>query len=167
MENMLEVPFISTNDWLRVEKLKSFKILDSQPEAPFNYIAALAAKQFKTPIALISLVDKYRVWYKAAIGLNNIQEVPRSESLCSMVILQETVTVYEDALKEPCLLANPFVAGDFGLRFYAGAPIKTTDGYRIGAVCIIDSKPRTFSEAEQKELQNLADMAMEEITLRL
>lgn len=167
MRNVLELPLIPAEDALRLEVLNSYQILDSQPEAPFNYIAALAAKRFDAPVALISLVDKYRVWYKASIGLENTKEVPRQDSLCSLVILQDAVTVFNDALQEPCLLANPFVASDFGLRFYAGAPIKTFDGIRLGAVCVIDHQARPFNQADQDALAELADMAMQEIIKRL
>ena len=164
---MVETSVIPANEQARIESLRSYQILDSQPEAPFNFIAALAAKRFDAPVALISLVDKYRVWYKSAIGLGDLKEVDRQDSLCSMVVLQDAVTVFNDALQEPCLLANPFVAGDFGLRFYAGAPIKTPDGIRLGAVCVIDKYPRSFEEADQKALEELAAMAMQEIKNRL
>ena len=167
MTNILEMPLIPENDEARLEALQGYQILDSQPEAYFNYIAVLAAKRFDAPVALISLVDKYRVWYKASIGMDNLQEVARKDSLCSLVILQDAVTIFNDALLEPCLLANPFVAGEFGLRFYAGAPIKTFDGIRLGAVCVIDRKAREFRQEDQIALEELATMAMHEIKQRL
>lgn len=167
MTNTINYPTLPINEKKRLETLASYQILDSQPEEPFNKIVALAAKRFNAPVALISLVDKYRVWYKASLGMENLSEVSRKDSLCSMVILQDAVTIFNDALQEPCLLANPFVAGSFGLRFYAGAPIKTIDGIRLGAVCIIDKNPRYFSPAEQKDLEDLAVLAMQEIKHRL
>lgn len=167
MGRIIDLQTIPANENLRLEKLESLKILDSPPEAAFDHIAGLAADRFNTPIALVSLVDKYRVWYKASFGLDNLKEVPRSDSLCSLVILQEAVTVINDTLKEPCLLVNPFVAGKMGLRFYAGAPIKTPDGFRLGAVCVIDQHPREFSAADQKDLEDLAALAMAEIKQRL
>ncbi|GEO04059.1 hypothetical protein AAE02nite_17230 [Adhaeribacter aerolatus] len=167
MTKIRETTAIPDNEQIRLECLRSYRILDSQPEAPFNLIATLAAERFNAPVALISLVDKYRVWYKASIGLGGINEVPRQDSLCSMVVLQDAVTVINDALQEPCLLVNPFVASNFGLRFYAGAPIKTPDGLRLGAVCVIDKHPRYFDESEQKGLEELAAMAMQEIKNRL
>jgi GAF domain-containing protein len=87
-------------------------------------------------------------------------EVPRGTSLCSLAVLEEEPTIFEDALKEPCLLANPLVAGSFGLRFYAGAPITTPDGFHIGTVCVVDKKPRSFSEEDKKLLIQFADNAM-------
>lgn len=167
MENLLDVPVVPANEELRLERLEAYQIVNTPPEDPFDYIVNRAAQTFETPIALISLVDKYRVWYKATIGMNGLKEVPRNDSICSLVILQDTVTIFNDTLKEPCLLANPFVAGEFGLRFYAGAPIKTPDGFNLGAVCVLDKQPRTFSEADQQELEKLAAMVMHEIKQRL
>ena len=155
------------NEIDRLEKLCNYKILDSEPEQAFNQIAIEACHTFDTPIAIVSLVDKYRVWYKASIGLDGLQEVPREDSLCSLVVLQDAVTVFNDALQEPCLLANPFVAGDFGLQFFAGAPIITADGFRLGAVCVIDKKPRAISSEEKVILEKLALRAMHEINKRL
>jgi len=140
MENTVITALRPENEVARLKKLNSFKILDSQPEHPFNQIAVKACQTFNTPVALVSLVDKYRIWYKASIGMNGLKEVLREESLCSLVILQDAVNVFNDALPDPCLLSNPFVAGDFGLKFFAGAPIITPDGFRLGGVCVIDKK---------------------------
>ncbi len=97
-------------------------------------------------------------------GVNN---VPRGTSLCSLAILQEKPTVFKDAENEPCLLANPLVAGSFGLKFYAGAPLITSDGHNIGTVCLIDKKPRDFTEKEMEMLEDLAAVVMDEIEIRL
>jgi len=167
MENLVMTPALANTETQRLDKLKTFNILDSQPEHPFNIIAVEACHTFNTPIAIVSLVDKYRVWYKASVGMNGIKEVLREDSLCSMVILQDAVTVFNEALKEPCLLSNPFVAGEFGLRFFAGAPIITSDGFRLGAVCVIDKKPRKFTEGDKLILENMASQAMQEIMNRL
>lgn len=167
MQNNFDVTVAPDVEELRLAKLHEYKILDSHSEAPFNNIALIAAHAFKTPVAIVSLVDKYRVWYKASVGMQSLQEVPRNESLCSLVILQDAVTIFNDALQEPCLLANPFVAGDFGLRFYAGAPIKTPDGFNLGAVCVIDTIPRDFSKEDQRSLEQLAALVMNNMKLRL
>ena len=150
------------NETSRLEKLQNYKILDTQPEHPFNQIAVEACQLLETPIAIVSLVDKYRVWYKASVGMNDTKEVPREDSLCSLVVLQDEVTIINNALQDPCLLANPFVAGDFGLKFFAGAPIITPDGFRLGGVCVIDKKPRELSLAHQLVLEDLAARAMQE-----
>jgi GAF domain-containing protein len=167
MTNSFGISLIPPEEEERLEALYRLDILDSISEGPFENIAAYAVQKFQVPIAIISLVDKYRVWYKASIGLEGLKEVPRGDSLCSLVILQDAVTVFNNALQEPCLLANPFVAGEFGLRFFAGAPIKTTDGFRIGALCIIDKQARELSAAETAALESLAAFVMEKIRLRL
>ena len=167
MNEILTTTTRPKNETTRLEKLKTYKILDTQPEHPFNKIAVEACQLLETPIAIISLVDKYRVWYKASVGMDSTKEVPRDDSLCSLVVLQDKVTIINDAIQDPCLLANPFVAGDFGLKFFAGAPIITPDGFRLGGVCVIDKKPREFSVANQQVLQDLASRAMHEIKKRI
>jgi GAF domain-containing protein len=167
MMNSFGISLIPPEEAERLKALHQLDILDSIAEGPFENIAAYAVQKFQVPIAIISLVDKYRVWYKASIGLDGIKEVPRGDSLCSLVILNDTVTVFQNALLEPCLLANPFVAGEFGLRFFAGAPIKTPDGFKIGGLCILDKQPREISAADTAALESLAAFVMEKIRLRL
>ena len=158
------MPFIPENEEQRLAKLRSLDILDThQEEGPFKYIASMAARMFNAPIALVNLVDSDSVHTKASSGQDNPAPVPRGTSLCSLAILREDVTVFENALKEPCLLANPMVTGEFGLRFYAAAPLITKDGYNIGALCIVDQEPREFSDIDQRILENLASVIMEEI----
>jgi len=94
------------------------------------------------------------------------KNIDRGISLCSLAVLDPEPTIFEDATKEPCLLANPLVAGEFGLKFYAGAPLITPDGYNIGTVCVVDKKPRTFSELEQELLVQFSKAAMEAIIER-
>lgn len=166
MNNTFGIPIIPENDDARVEKLKEYDILDTITEGPFNNVASIAAHMFKTPMAFVSFVDKDRVWFKANVGLPGVTDTPRGVSLCSLAVLKEEVTVFNNAAEEPCLLANPLVAGEFGLKFYAAAPIKTPDGYNIGAVCIVDRKPRDFSDADQRVLEHLASIVMDELKLR-
>ena len=167
MENtFIGVNIIPDNEGERLQKLQDYEILDTPQEGAFNHIAAMAAHMFKVPIALVSLVDAERVWFKANVGMPNVKSVPRGESLCSLAILSDGITLFENALNEPCLLANPLVSGNFGLRFYAGAPLKTSEGLNIGSLCIVDKEPREFSETDQKMLENLAAIVMDEIELR-
>nr|WP_255531356.1 GAF domain-containing protein [Pontibacter sp. 172403-2] len=140
--------------------------MDTPREGAFNHIAAMATHMFQVPIALISLVDVDRVWFKANIGMEGVESVPRGESLCSLAVLSNDMTIFEDATNEPCLLANPLVSGNFGLRFYAGAPLVTSDGLNIGTICVVDKTPREFAESDQKMLANLASIVMDEIELR-
>ena len=160
------MPIIPSNDENRLKALRSYDILHSIPEGFFNKLAAIVAKTFDTPIALISLVDKEQVFFKANVGMQGTAYVDRGMSLCSLAILDNEPTVFENATKEPCLLANPLVAGEFGLRFYAGAPIVTPDGYNIGTVCVVDKQPRPFSEEEKELLKDFADTAMDAIVER-
>lgn len=164
MDNTFGLPIIPDNEEQRLAKLRSFHALDTYDEqGPFKHIAAIASRMFNVPIALVNLVDRGQVLTKANVGLPGAKSVSRGESLCSLAILRNDVTVFENAKNEACLLANPMVIGDFGLQFYAGAPLKTSDGYNIGALCVIDKEPREFPESDQKMLESLAAIVMEEI----
>jgi GAF domain-containing protein len=166
MVNTFGKPIIPADDKERVDVLASYQILDTQPEGFFNNLAQIMARCFDTPIALISLVDKERVFFKANVGLADTQNVSRGMSLCSLAILDHEPTVFENALKEPCLLANPLVAGEFGLRFYAGAPITNEDGYNLGTVCVVDKKPRVFSQSDKDLLSRFAQTVMKALEKR-
>jgi len=149
------------------ERLKIVqRYLEIIPDGYFVNLANIMARTFNTPIALISFVDKTQVSFPGNYGMEDVKTVSRGLSLCSLAILEETPTIFEDALKEPCLLANPLVIGSFGLRFYAGAPIMTNDGYAIGTACIVDKEPRTFSREDISMLEYFAKVAMQEVQLR-
>jgi len=167
MENTFGINIIPDNDQERVEALKRYKILDTPPEGAFDNVASLATQIFKVPISLVSLVDAEQVYFKANVGMGKVRTMERGVSLCSLAVMQEGVTVFENAKDEPCLLANPNVAGGFGLNFYAGAPITTFDGFRIGTLCIIDKTSRVFDENSRKIMESLAKIVMDEIELRL
>ncbi len=167
IENTFGKNIIPENDLERLKVLQRYRIMDSPSEKSFDNIATLCTQIFKVPIALVSLVDAERVFFKAQIGMGNAIEANRGKSLCALAVLNPEITVFEDALKEPCLIANPNVAGAFGLRFYAGAPLITHDGFLIGTLCIIDKKPRNFSEGEKIILKGLAIAVMDQIELRL
>lgn len=166
MNNSFGKPIIPANDADRLQALQSLDIVHSDPELFFNNMAQLIGQSFGTPIALISLVDKDEVFFKANVGMEGTNYTPRGISLCSLAILDPEPTVFEDALKEPCLLTNPLVAGEFGLRFYAGAPIITPNGFNIGTVCVIDKMPRIFSEIDKDLLSRFAISVMEAIIER-
>lgn len=167
MKNTFTIPIIPNNDEERLRALYRYEILDTPPEGAFNRVAELAVKIFKVPIALISLVDKDRVFFKANIGMSGVRSVARGESLCSLAVLQSEPTVFENAEEEPCLLANPLVAGSFGLKFYAGAPLITSDGYNIGTICLVDKHTRKFTDGERAMLRDLAAIVMDEIEIRI
>ncbi|MET1055740.1 MAG: ATP-binding protein [Pedobacter sp.] len=167
MDNTFGKNIIPENEQERIEALKRYKILGSPAEHAFDHVAKLAARIFGLPISLISLVDSEEVYFKANVGMGNVKSASRGKSLCSLAVLDPEVTVFEDARIEPCLLANPLVAGEFGLQFYAGAPIITHDGMLIGTLCVIDKNPRTFTEHDRTILAGLARIVMDEIELRL
>ncbi len=167
MKNTFGIPIIPDNDTERLLALARYDLLNTPPEESFTNLAHIISQVFHAPIALISLVDEKRVFFKANVGMSDVKSTSRGVSLCSLGILDAHPTVFEDALQEPCLLANPLVVGEFGLRFYAGAPLITPDGYNIGTVCVLDRKPRDFSEDDRKLLKRFAVTVMHEIELRL
>ncbi len=167
MENTFGINIIPENDDARIAVLKRYKILDTPPEHAFDNVAKLATQIFNVPISLVSLVDTEQVFFKANVGMGNARSTSRGLSLCSLAVLKDEVTVFEDAVHEPCLLANPLVSGAFGLKFYAGAPLITHDGFLIGTMCIVDKVARNFSEADRNILAGLAKIVMDEIELRL
>jgi GAF domain-containing protein len=154
------------NETKRIEALNRYNILDTPPDGSFDRITKLAATIFEVPIAIISLVDTERIWFKSAHGLT-VNQIDRVPGLCASAILSSDVYVIGDACKDPRSLANPLVAGEFGLRFYAAAPLQTEDQCNLGTLCIIDKTPRSLTEKEQKILKELADVVMDEMELRL
>lgn len=164
--NTFGINIIPENEEQRLEALRRYNILDTPPDEAFNDLAHLIAQYFEIPIALISLVDKHRVHFKGNVGMEGVKNVDRGVSLCSLAILSDEPNIIEDPQEDPCLLANPLVHGQFGLRFYAGAPLITPEGFNIGTVCIVDKKERTFSKREQDQLVRFAKLAMHEIELR-
>lgn len=155
-----------TDESKRIEVLKKYAILDTPPDGAFDRITQLASTIFKVPIAIISLVDRDRIWFKSHYGLP-INQIDREPGLCASAIMSKDAYTVENAIDDPRTLANPLVAGEFGLRFYAAAPLKTEEGYNLGNLCIIDKAPRQFSEEEKEILMQLADIVMDEMEKRL
>lgn len=163
----LRVVPISENEAGRLEALRRYDIVDSPPEAAFDRITALAARLFTVPIAIISLVDESRLWFKSCYGVEP-QDIPRENSFCGCTVLSDGVFVVPNAQQDERFIHNPLVQGSVGLRFYAGAPLVTQDGFNIGTFCLIDTQPRvTFSQEQQTILSDLAAMVMDELDLRL
>ena len=166
MVNTFKKPIIPVNDNLRLKALRYYDILNELPDRYFSNLAQIIARAFNSEIALISLVDEKDVYFKGNHGMNGTNKVDRGKSLCSLAVLDPEPTIFNDALKEPCLLSNPLVIGDFGLRFYAGAPIITREGFNIGTVCIVGKEPRNFTEQEKDLLVLFAKNAMVELESR-
>lgn len=151
----------------RVEALKRYEILDTPADGNFDRITLLASKVFNMPIAIISLVDEDRIWFKSTQGLGDVQQIDKSPGLCASAILSDEIYLVEDARNDPRCLTNPLVTGAFGLQFYASSPLKTYDGYRLGTLCIIDKKKRYINTEQQALLAMMADLVMHEMELRL
>jgi GAF domain-containing protein len=154
------------NEEKRIEELKRYNILDTPPDGSFDRITRLAATLFDVPVAIISLVDTDRIWFKSAYGLN-VHQINRDPGLCASAILSDDLYVVDNAATDPRTLANPLVAGEFGLRFYAAAPLQTEGQCNLGTLCIIDKTPRSLTEKEQKILKELSEIVMDEMELRL
>ena len=157
---------IPENDSQRVASLRTYNLLGTAPDAVFDEIVRLTAKLFKVPVALVSLVDEESVEFMANFGLDAPRTVERADSICSVAVLNDGTTVFEDLHANPCLLTNPFAARQLNLGFYAGHALKTEAGHNIGSLCIIDHKARQLSAAESRQLTALATVAMNLIDLR-
>lgn len=150
---------------LRLDAVRRYDILDTPPDGSFDRLAAIAARRFKTPIAIISIVDNDRIWFKSHHGLD-VSEIDRGPGLCASAILSADTYVLTDAKLDPRSLANPLVAGEFGLRFYAAAPLTTHDGFNLGTLCVIDFEPREPDEEAVSDLTDLASVVMDQMELR-
>lgn len=151
------------NEACRVAALHSLGILDTKSEGRFDRFTRITARIFDTPIALISLVDRHRQWFKAVEGLT-CNETPRNISFCGHAILGDDVFEIRNARRDPRFRDNPLVVGPPRIRFYAGAPLRGPGGHKLGTLCIIDTVPRQLSDDEKNTLQNLADIVVDEIT---
>lgn len=148
----------------RVEALKGYAVLDTPPDPSFDAVTHAAKIAFDVPIALISLLDETRQWFKSCIGLE-VRETPREMSFCTHAIGQSDVYVVADASKDPLFSDNPLVTGPPHIRFYAGAPLVDSMGYALGTLCIIDAEPRSFPARDRRLLAALGACAMNAITL--
>ena len=143
----------------RLAALLRYEILDTPEETVFDDFTELAAQLCGTPIALISLVDDRRQWFKSRVGLD-VSETPREISFCTYTILGEEVFEVSDTLQDPRFRDNPLVLGDPQIRFYAGAPLTTPDGYNLGTLCVIDRQPRQLSNEQRGLLERLGRQVM-------
>lgn len=146
--------------------VRRYDILDTPPDGAFDRITALAARRFAVPISIISIVDEDRIWFKSRHGVP-VDQIGRDPGLCASAILSDDPHILTDASIDPRSLANPLVAGDFGLRFYAGVPLKTSDGHNLGTLCIIDKEARPIDQVEIDDLKDLAAVVMDQMELRL
>jgi GAF domain-containing protein len=166
MENT-NTDLIPANDKERLAALQRYDILDTPPDGSFNRLTRLAATLFNMPISIISLVDEDRIWFKSQVGVDGVEQIDRVPGLCASAILSDDLYVVEDAKNDPRTLANPLVAGTFGLRFYAAAPLKTRDGYNLGTFCLLDKQQRYLTKEQREILTELAAITMDEMEMRL
>ncbi|MFP9098018.1 ATP-binding protein [Flavobacterium sp. RHBU_24] len=159
---------IPKNDEERLEKLREYQILDTHSEDTFDKIALMASQIFGTPSAFISFVDKDRVFFKSNLSSLPVNEVDRNDSLCSLAILQEDITLFQDTHDHNALMESKYVAAEGGIRFYAGAPLKSPEGFNMGTICVVDSVPRERPTDQQLEmLRTLSTIVIDKLENRL
>lgn len=153
------------NEEERIVALRQYQVLDTEPEVAFDRLTYLAAQICQTRIALISLVDVDRQWFKSKMGVT-VSETPRDVSFCAHAILQSGLFLIPDARQDRRFANNPAVVSTPQVRFYAGAPLLTPDGYAIGTLCVIDTVPRVLQQGQQQALETLAQQVVAQLELR-
>ncbi|UVC12444.1 sensor domain-containing diguanylate cyclase (plasmid) [Rhizobium sp. TH2] len=148
----------------RLEALDQFDLLDAPRDASFDRIVRLIKEVFSVDIGIVSVIDAHRQWYQACVGLPNA-EVPREETFCQLIVESEEPLIVQDATKDARFANNPMVTGEAHIRFYAGVPLKTREGFILGTVCAIDRRPKSFGARDLTILQELAGLAMDRIEL--
>jgi GAF domain-containing protein len=156
---------IPQNDAARLETLRQYQVLDTESEDVFDDLTRLAAYVCQTPAALISLVDANRQWFKARVGVQ-ARETPRNISFCGHAILHRDCFIIEDALFDERFADNPLVVNEPFVRFYAGMPLWSPEGFAIGTLCVMDRKPHTLDEKQIGALGMLANQVMSQLDLR-
>lgn len=149
----------------RVAALDRYAILDTEPEQTFDDLVALAAYVCKAPIAMLSLVDDHRQWFKSKVGVE-IRETPRETSFCAHAIQQQDLFIVPDTWTDARFRDNPMVLDEPHVRFYAGAPLINEEGFALGTLCVIDRQPRELDEAQKEALKSLRRLALGQMELR-
>lgn len=162
----MQIPPTASHEHARLALLNRSALLDTPAEIEFDRIVQLAASVFRVPIALVSLVDDQRQWFKAKVGLD-VCQTGREVSFCGHVVANGRMLVVDNALHDDRFADNPLVLGDPGIRFYAGAPLLISDQLAIGTLCLIDRQPRQFTLQDQTLLQQLADALSDLIRKRM
>ncbi len=158
-------PIMSPNDAARVSALQKYAILDSEPEQAFDDLTLLASYVCKTSMALISLIDEDRQWFKSRVGIS-ATETSRDIAFCSTAIQQPDVFVVPDALQDERFRTNPLVVSEPNIRFYAGVPLINEDGYALGTLCVIDRTPRNLAPEQETALKALGRLVLMQMEFR-
>lgn len=153
------------NDAARVAALQKYAILDTEPEQAFDDLVLLASFICNTPMAMISLVNEDRQWFKSKIGVS-ISETPREIAFCATAIRQPDVFVIPDTLNDERFRNNPLVTSEPNIRFYAGAPLVNEEGFALGTICVVDRTPREFGTGQQAALQALSRLVLAQLEFR-
>lgn len=163
---IMSIASIPANEEQRLAALARYAILDTPPEESFDRIARIVAETIGVPIALVSLIDRDRQWFKARHGLD-VAEMPRDIAFCAHAILTDDLMVIEDATQDPRFADNPLVTQAPAIRFYAGAPLHMPNGINLGTLCAVGLSPRTLSESHRQLLLDLAHLVVDEMELRI
>ena len=156
---------IPQDDTQRLEALHALHAFETSLDPHFQQLVELTSKTFETPISLVSLVDTNRQWFKARVGLP-AEETPRDVAFCAHAILSDEPLIVEDATQDQRFSENPLVLGEPHIRFYAGAPLISSAGYRLGTLCAIDTKPRKVNALQVAALQTLAAIAVRSLNIQ-
>jgi len=158
----MKKPDIPQDEEARLKALRSLNVLDTPSEERFDRLTRLAKRMFNVPIALVSLVDENRQWFKSCIGLD-VSETPRDISFCGHAILGNEIFIIPDAAKDERFSDNPLVLNEPYIRFYAGCPLRYLDSSMLGTLCIIDTQPRVLNKEDLEALKDLAELAEHEL----
>ena len=161
----MSAPSMMSNDAARVSALQKYAILDTEPEQAFDDLTQLASYVCKAPIALISLIDENRQWFKSKVGIS-ATETSRDIAFCSAAIQQPDVFVVPDALQDERFRTNPLVVSEPNIRFYAGMPLINEDGYALGTLCVIDQTPRNLAPEQEAALKALSRVVLMQMEFR-
>jgi GAF domain-containing protein len=156
-----------TNEHERLNALRGYELLDTESEAAFDAMTRLAATICRVPIALVSLVDENRQWFKSQCGLDGVTSTGRDISFCGHAILQNGLFEVPDAREDPRFADNPLVTGEPHIRFYAGMPLIETGGLALGTLCVIDRTPRKLKKTQRLQLEDLAQSVVWLILTRI
>jgi PAS domain S-box-containing protein len=161
----MNCPLPNASEEDRLETLRKLQVLDTKDEEDLNDIVKLTAAICDASISVISLVDARRQWFKAKVGLD-IQETPREHAFCAHAIQQDDMMIVPDARKDSRFASSPLVTGELGIQFYAGMPLITSDGYKIGTLCVMDTSPKALTEIQYSSLRTLANNVVKQIELK-